>query len=82
MRYQGKLGSEYPPLTSKGEVTAGHICERDVLTPAHLAHMLLQTGTQCALALGGVLRYLADVNQFLFEIQGVNAAFGWPDTLG
>ena len=73
MSHERKFGSEYPPFTSKCQITTLHIGERDIASTADLADMLIEAVPQCSLTLGRPFGRLADVNQRVTEIQRIDS---------
>ena len=82
VNHECKLGSENPPLAHEGQVSTPHIVEGDVLAFCDFMSVLGEAATERAPALGRSLRRLADVDEFAFEVEGVDSARWRSHTFG
>jgi hypothetical protein len=62
MGYQGELSGEHPPLARKGQVSAFHLCNSDILAAFNLADVFVESRTKSALALSGALGCLPNID--------------------
>jgi hypothetical protein len=63
------------------KITTLHVSQRDILSACYFSDVLDEASAQCPLTFGGAPGRLPDANQPLLEVERVDPACRWPNTL-
>jgi hypothetical protein len=78
--HEGEFCSKHPPFTFEGQIPTLDLFQSNILPPANLGDVFSQPSAQGSLASRGPSGCLADINQSVIEVEGVDSASLWPDS--